>query len=58
MSINHTYDYVHANSKLNNLSPQCASLWFTYFLLYMQKVAGFSDRNAAILMLLGQVLNT
>lgn len=26
------------------LNDLCASLWFTYFLLYMQKVAGFTDR--------------
>lgn len=37
------------------LNDLCASLWFTYFLLYMQKVVKFNDSYAAALLFWGQV---
>jgi len=37
------------------LNDLCASMWFSYLLFYLEKVAGFSSTNAAALMLLGQV---
>ena len=36
------------------LNDLCASLWFSYFLLYFQNVAGLSPSYAAVLMLIGQ----
>lgn len=38
---------------LNDLS---ASLWFTYFLLFMQSVVKFNDRYSSLLLLWGQVI--
>jgi len=37
------------------LNDLCASLWFSYLLLYLEKVVGFSSTNSAALLLLGQV---
>ncbi|XP_060786904.1 major facilitator superfamily domain containing 12b [Neoarius graeffei] len=44
-----TYAVGHA---LNDL---CASMWFTYLLLYYQSVLGFQDANAGLLLLFGQI---
>lgn len=37
------------------LNDLCASLWFSYLLLYLEKVVGFSSTSSAALLLLGQV---
>lgn len=37
------------------LNDLCASMWFTYFLVYFHSVLGFSSANAGILLLVGQV---
>ncbi|KAJ1085165.1 hypothetical protein NDU88_005298 [Pleurodeles waltl] len=37
------------------LNDLCASMWFTYFLLYYHSVLGFSTTYAGVLLLLGQV---
>lgn len=37
------------------LNDLCASLWFTYLLLYMQKVVKFNDAYSAGLLFWGQV---
>lgn len=37
---------------LNDLT---ASMWFTYLLVYLHKVIGFSSINSGVLMLIGQV---
>ncbi|XP_016415291.1 major facilitator superfamily domain-containing protein 12-like [Sinocyclocheilus rhinocerous] len=33
----------------------CASMWFTYLLVYYHSVLGFNDKNAGALLLVGQV---
>jgi Na+/melibiose symporter-like transporter len=33
----------------------CASLWFTYLLLFMKFALGFDENSAGVLMLIGQV---
>ncbi|CCD67463.1 Major facilitator superfamily domain-containing protein 12 [Caenorhabditis elegans] len=33
----------------------CASMWFTYFMIYMEKVLKFQSSRAGMLMLIGQV---
>ncbi|XP_056425613.1 major facilitator superfamily domain-containing protein 12 isoform X2 [Hyla sarda] len=37
------------------LNDLCASMWFTYFLLYFHSVLGFSSFYAGVLLLIGQV---
>ena len=37
------------------LNDLCASMWFTYLLVYLHKVVGFSNTNAGTLMLIGQL---
>ena len=37
------------------LNDLCASLWFSYLLLYFENVVGMSSDYSAYLMLLGQV---
>lgn len=37
------------------LNDLCASMWFTYFLVYFHKVVGFSNIAAGSLLLIGQV---
>ncbi|EDV21100.1 uncharacterized protein TRIADDRAFT_30948 [Trichoplax adhaerens] len=37
------------------LNDLCASMWFSYLLVYMHSVIGFSHIHAGILMLIGQV---
>ncbi|XP_072261042.1 major facilitator superfamily domain-containing protein 12-like isoform X5 [Pyxicephalus adspersus] len=37
------------------LNDLCASMWFTYFLVYFHSVLGFNSFNAGILLLVGQV---
>ena len=37
------------------LNDLCASMWFTYMLLYMRNVVGMSAVNAGIIILIGQV---
>lgn len=34
----------------------CASMWFTYFMIYMEKVLKFQSSRAGMLMLIGQVI--
>ncbi|XP_056585973.1 major facilitator superfamily domain-containing protein 12 [Triplophysa dalaica] len=33
----------------------CASMWFTYLLVYYHSVLGFNDTNAGVLLLVGQI---
>lgn len=33
----------------------CASMWFTYLLVYYHSVLGFKDTNAGVLLLVGQI---
>ncbi|XP_056108363.1 major facilitator superfamily domain-containing protein 12 [Rhinichthys klamathensis goyatoka] len=35
----------------------CASMWFTYLLVYYHSVLGFNDTNAGVLLLLGQIVD-
>ncbi|XP_039103466.1 major facilitator superfamily domain-containing protein 12 [Hyaena hyaena] len=37
------------------LNDLCASMWFTYLLLYLHSVRAYSSRGAGLLLLLGQV---
>ncbi|XP_040178508.1 major facilitator superfamily domain-containing protein 12 [Rana temporaria] len=37
------------------LNDLCASMWFTYFLVFFHSVLGFSSSNAGILLMVGQV---
>lgn len=37
------------------LNDLCASMWFTYFLVYFHSVLGFTSFNAGVLLLVGQV---
>lgn len=37
------------------LNDLCASMWFTYLLLFLHSVRGYSSRGAGLLLLLGQV---
>ncbi|XP_026783785.1 major facilitator superfamily domain-containing protein 12 [Pangasianodon hypophthalmus] len=37
------------------LNDLCASMWFTYLLLYYQSVLSFRDSNAGLLLLVGQI---
>lgn len=37
------------------LNDLCASMWFSYLLVYMHSVIGFSHFHAGLLMLIGQV---
>ncbi|XP_003788915.1 major facilitator superfamily domain-containing protein 12 isoform X1 [Otolemur garnettii] len=37
------------------LNDLCASMWFTYLLLYLHSVSAYSSRGAGLLLLLGQV---
>ncbi|KAM5193013.1 major facilitator superfamily domain-containing protein 12 [Mantella aurantiaca] len=37
------------------LNDLCASMWFTYFLVYFHSVLGFDSFNAGLLLLVGQV---
>lgn len=37
------------------LNDLCASMWFTYLLLYLHSVRAYSSRAAGLLLLLGQV---
>ncbi|XP_053317968.1 major facilitator superfamily domain-containing protein 12 isoform X2 [Spea bombifrons] len=37
------------------LNDLCASMWFTYFLVYFHSVLGFNSFNAGVLLLVGQV---
>ncbi|XP_054983229.1 major facilitator superfamily domain-containing protein 12 [Sorex araneus] len=37
------------------LNDLCASMWFTYLLLYLDSVRAYSSRGAGLLLLLGQV---
>ncbi|XP_067413482.1 major facilitator superfamily domain-containing protein 12 isoform X2 [Emydura macquarii macquarii] len=37
------------------LNDLCASMWFTYLLLYLHAVLGYSSRHAGALLLVGQV---
>ena len=37
------------------LNDLCASMWFTYLLVYLHKVVKFSNTNAGALLLIGQV---
>uniref|UniRef100_K9J160 Major facilitator superfamily domain-containing protein 12 n=1 Tax=Desmodus rotundus TaxID=9430 RepID=K9J160_DESRO len=37
------------------LNDLCASMWFTYLLLYLHSVRAYSSRGAGVLLLLGQV---
>lgn len=37
------------------LNDLCASMWFTYLLLYLHSVCAYSSRGAGLLLLLGQV---
>lgn len=37
------------------LNDLCASMWFTYFLVYFHSVLGFNSFNAGLLLLVGQV---
>uniref|UniRef100_G3UBC0 Major facilitator superfamily domain-containing protein 12 n=1 Tax=Loxodonta africana TaxID=9785 RepID=G3UBC0_LOXAF len=37
------------------LNDLCASMWFTYLLLYLHSVLAYSSRGAGLLLLLGQV---
>ncbi|XP_040846406.1 major facilitator superfamily domain-containing protein 12 [Ochotona curzoniae] len=37
------------------LNDLCASMWFTYLLLYLHSVRSYSSRGAGLLLLLGQV---
>ncbi|GAA6073047.1 major facilitator superfamily domain-containing protein 12, partial [Tachysurus ichikawai] len=37
------------------LNDLCASMWFTYLLLYYQSVLSFRDSNAGLLLLFGQI---
>ena len=37
------------------LNDLCASIWFSYLLVFYHSVLGFSNKNAGYLMLLGQV---
>ena len=37
------------------LNDLCASIWFSYLLVFFHKVLNFSNENAGLLLLLGQV---
>lgn len=37
------------------LNDLCASMWFSYMLLYMHKVASFNNVNSGLLILVGQI---
>ncbi|KAM8940096.1 major facilitator superfamily domain-containing protein 12 [Pelodytes ibericus] len=37
------------------LNDLCASMWFTYFLVYFHSILGFNSFNAGVLLLVGQV---
>lgn len=37
------------------LNDLCANCWFSYVLIYMTKLAGLSERNAGLVLLIGQV---
>lgn len=37
------------------LNDLCAGMWFTYLLLFLHSVRGYSSRGAGLLLLLGQV---
>ncbi|KAG8454485.1 hypothetical protein GDO86_000924 [Hymenochirus boettgeri] len=37
------------------LNDLCASMWFTYFLIYFHSVLGFDSFNAGVLLLVGQL---
>ncbi|KAF5898145.1 major facilitator superfamily domain-containing protein 12, partial [Clarias magur] len=37
------------------LNDLCASMWFTYLLLYYQSVLSFRDSTAGLLLLVGQI---
>lgn len=37
------------------LNDLCASMWFTYLLVYLHSVRAYSSRGAGVLLLLGQV---
>ncbi|XP_076860365.1 major facilitator superfamily domain-containing protein 12 [Brachyhypopomus gauderio] len=37
------------------LNDLCASMWFTYLLVYYNSVLGFRDTNAGVLLLVGQI---
>ena len=37
------------------LNDICASMWFTYLLLFFQHVLGFNSTMAGVIMLIGQV---
>lgn len=38
-------------------NDMCASVWFTYTLVYLTKVLLFTDKSAGLLMLIGQVVD-
>ncbi|XP_018427749.1 PREDICTED: major facilitator superfamily domain-containing protein 12 [Nanorana parkeri] len=37
------------------LNDLCASMWFTYFLIYFHSILGFNSFNAGLLLLVGQI---
>lgn len=40
------------------LNDVCASMWFTYLLVYFHLVLGFSSAEAGVVLLVGQVNKT
>ena len=52
MALTRTQRYTYATGHF--LNDVCAALWFTYLLLFLKKVIGFSNDDAGLLFLIGQ----
>lgn len=52
MALSKTQRYTYATGHF--LNDLCAALWFTYLLLFLKKVIGFSSKDAGTLFLIGQ----
>ena len=39
-------------------NDMCASMWFTYLLVYLQRIAGFSHNQAGLLLFWGQLVDS
>ena len=53
-SLNSEFDFDLHCFEQNDL---CASIWFSYTLVFLQHVMGLSTRNAGIVLLIGQLVD-